>query len=164
MEYILIGKIHNTFGIKGELKVEVYTDFLKERFAKNTKIYLGKSKEEVTIKSYRFHNDYFLLSLLDKEDINSVEGYKGMEIYKNSADIPALKEGEYYFRDLKNLEVYVNGIKKGYVKDVEEGLRNNYLRVACEDKEVLVPFIPVFIKQVDLDKKMIEVVEMAGLL
>ena len=82
-----------------------------------------------------------------------------MNIYKNKEDIAPLKKGEYYFNDLKDLDVYCEDICVGKVKQVEEGLRNNFLRVVKSDKtESLVPFIMnTFILDVDLEKKQIEV-------
>ena len=166
MEYVLIGKILNTFGIKGELKVASYTDFDDERFKKNTKVYVGDKYLEFTVKSYRNHKGFILLTFKDYEDINLVEKYKNCLIYKSSKDIKPLKKGEYYFSDLKDLDVYVNDKLVGKVLKVEEGIKHNNLRVIKNDdnKEYLVPFIPVFILNVDLDNKRIDVLEMEGLL
>ena len=166
MEYVLIGKILNTFGIKGELKVASYTDFDDERFKKNTKVYVGDKYLEFTVKSYRNHKGFILLTFKDHEDINLVEKYKNCLIYKSSKDIKPLKKGEYYFSDLKDLDVYVNDKLVGKVLKVEEGIKHNNLRVIKNDdnKEYLVPFIPVFILNVDLDNKRIDVLEMEGLL
>lgn len=164
MEYIQIGKIINTHGIKGELKVDVYTDFTEERFKKNTSIYIGEEYEEVTVKSYRMHNGFMLLTLKDLEDINLILKYKNKFIYKASKDIEPCKDG-YYFRDLKNLDVYVEGEKVGIVKYAEAGTCSDYLRIKKEDdEEVLVPINNVFIKNVDLENKRIEIVKMEGLL
>lgn len=166
MEYVLIGKILNTFGIKGELKVASYTDFDDERFKKNTKVYVGDKYLEFTVKSYRSHKGFILLTFKDHEDINLVEKYKNCLIYKSSKDIKPLKKGEYYFSDLKDLDVYVNDKLVGKVLKVEEGIKHNNLRVIKNDdnKQYLVPFIPVFILNVDLDNKRIDVLEMEGLL
>ena len=48
MEYILIGKIVNTFGIKGELKVEVHTDFVEERYSGGSTFYIGDDHKDYT--------------------------------------------------------------------------------------------------------------------
>ena len=107
-----------------------------------------------------------MLAFKDLEDINLVEKYKGMMLYKAKSDIHKLKEGEYYFSDLKDLDVYVEGVKVGRVLKVEESIRNNNLRVLKDEdkKEYLVPFLPVFIEKVDLEAKRIDVVKMEGLL
>lgn len=164
MEYILIGKILNTHGVKGELKVDVFTDFTDERFKKNSKIYIGKNHEEVSVKTYRIHNGFMLLTLNNLEDINLVLKYKNLDIYKSSDDISPITDG-FFFRDLKDLDVYVENIKVGKVKYAESGIASDYLRVITNDsKEVLVPINEVFIKGVDLDNKRINIIKMDGLL
>ena len=166
MNYVKIGKIVNTFGIKGELKVDIYTDFVEERFKKNSSIYIGEKYNEFIVKSYRIHKGFLLLLLKDNEDINLVEKMKNMYIYKAKDDIKPLKKGEYYFSDLKDLDVYVENELIGKVLKVEEGVTHNNLRVLKneDNKEYLVPFIPVFIKNVDIDNKRIDINKIEGLL
>lgn len=165
MEYITIGKINNTFGIKGELKVESYTDFVSERFKKNSTIYIGEDHLPFEVKSCRDHNGILLLTLKDHEDINLVEKYKGLIIYKNKEDIKPLKDG-YYFRDIAGLDAYVNNELKGKVIAMEEGLKYNFMRVKKnnDNKEVLVPFLDNFVISVDLENKRVNIREMEGLL
>lgn len=166
MEYVVIGKILNTFGIKGELKADAYTDFVEERFKKDSTVYIGEEHVPFVMRSYRMHKGFYLLSFKDVDDINLVEKYKGMLLYKAKSDIHKLKEGEYYFSDLKDLDVYVDDKKIGKVLQVEEGIAANNLRVLKDEdrKEYLVPFLPVFIDNVDLDEKRIDVIQMEGLL
>ena len=164
MEYILIAKILNTHGIKGELKCETYTDFIDERFKKGSNIYIGDNYLSFKVKSYRYHKDKLLLTLQDNEDINLVEKYKGENIYKSINDIKPLDDGEYYFRDIKDLKVFVSNKEIGYVKNMEDGSTCNYMRIVKDDKEYLVPFLDNFIENIDLDKKRIDIIEMEGLL
>ena len=166
MEYVTIGKILNTFGIKGELKVDIYTDFVKDRFKKGSTVYVGEKYLPFTVEGYRIHKGFLLVKFKDHEDINLVEKYKNMFIYKAKDDIKPLKEGEYYFSDLKDLDVYVEDKKVGTVISVETGSRNNNLRVLKDEdnKEYLIPFIPVFIKNVDLKKRRIDINWIEGLL
>ena len=103
-----------------------------------------------------------LLTLKDKHDINLVEKYKNMYIYKDENDIEELEEG-YYYDELIGLDVYVNNEKKGKVINVEEGVRNKFIRVKTEDKEVLIPYIEQFILNTDLEENRIDVINMEGL-
>ena len=162
MEFKEIGKICNTHGIKGELKVEVYTDFTEDRFKTDSFIYIGEKHYKETVESYRFHKGFMLLTLKDKHDINLVEKYKNMYIYKDENYIEELEEG-YYYDELIGLDVYVNNEKKGKVINVEEGVRNNFIRVKTEDKEVLIPYIEQFILNTDLEENRIDVINMEGL-
>ena len=166
MEYVTIGKILNTFGIKGELKVDVYTDFLKDRFKKGSTVYVGDNYLPFVVESYREHKGFLLLQFKDNNDINLVEKYKGLYLYKSKDDIKPLKDGEYYFSDLKNLDVYVNDKIVGKVINVEQGLRNNNLRVLKneDNKEYLIPYLPVFIKEVNLKENKISINWIEGLI
>ncbi|MBQ6334914.1 MAG: ribosome maturation factor RimM [Erysipelotrichaceae bacterium] len=166
MEYVTIGKIVNTFGIKGELKVDSYTDFVKDRFKKDSVVYIGEEHRPFTVLRYREHKGFLLVCFKDHEDINLVEKYKNMLIYKSKDDIKPLKKGEYYFSDLIDLKVYVENEEVGKVLRVEEGLAANNLRILkdSDHKEYLVPFLPVFVENVDLETKRIDIVRMEGLL
>ena len=166
MEYVTIGKILNTFGIKGELKVDVYTDFPEDRFQKGSTVYVGDDYLPFKVASHREHKGFMLLLLEDNEDINLVEKFKGMYLYKSKDDIKPLQDGQYYFSDLKDLDVYADDERIGKVLNVESGLRNNNLRVlkAEDNKEYLIPFIPVFIKKVDLEERRIDINRIEGLI
>ena len=165
MEYVTIGKIINTHGVKGELKVDSYTDFAKERFKKNSKVYLGEDKQEMTVSSFREHQGYLLILFKEYEDINLVEKFKNMEIFKSKEDVKPLKDG-FYFSDLRDLNVFVENKLVGKVLRVEQGARNNNLRVLKieDNKECLIPFLPQFIEDVSLKESRIDVIKMEGLL
>ena len=167
MEFIKIGKIIKPFGLKGEMKIDTYTDFIKERFMRDSFVYILKDSNYVPyqVAKYRMHKGQLLLTLKDYEDINLIEDLKNLDIYKNKADIKSLKKGEYYFSDLRDLDVFVKDIKVGRVLRVEEGPKYNYLRVIKEDgSSSLVPFIDNFISKVDLDDKRIDINHIEGLL
>lgn len=164
MEFVKIGKIVNTFGIKGELKVESYTDFADIRFKKDSIVYIGEEKLPFVMKNHKNHKGFLLIQFKDNEDINLVEKYKNMYVYKNQEDIHELKKGEYYFSELKNLDVYVEGKLIGRVLRVEEGISSNYLRIIVNEKEKLVPFLPTFIENVDKENSRIDIKKIEGLL
>lgn len=164
MEFIKIGKIVNTFGIKGQLKVDSYTDFIDERFKNGSTVYVGEEKLAFVVNKHQMHKGFLLIQFKDYEDINLVEKYKNKDIYKSTDDIKPLGNGEYYFRDLKDLDVYVNENKIGKVIEVEKGISSNYLRVLVDNKEKLVPYVKAFIKNVDLDNNKIEINSIEGLL
>lgn len=166
MEFVCIGKIVNTFGLRGDLKIISYSDFDSDRYKKGSTVYVGENHIPFVMNTYKIHKGSILITFKDNLDINLVEKYKNMNIYKAKEDIKPLKKGEYFFSDLKDLNVYCENELIGKVKYVEEGTRNNNLRIVKVDKtEVLVPFIQeVFIKNVDLENKRIDIVKMEGLL
>lgn len=164
MEYILVGKILNTFGIKGELKVEVHTDFADERFNNGSIVYIGEDHKEYVCLKYRMHNEFLLLTLKDHEDINLIEHLKNRNIYIKDSDLKPLNNG-YYFKDLLNMEVYMDNKKAGTVISVEEGRASSYIRVKKNDgKTSLVPVLDVYLEKVDIENKRIDLKHLEGLL
>lgn len=167
MNYVYIGKLAKAFGLKGEMKIEVDTDFISERFKKGSFVYFLSEDQYLPfkVKNYRMHNDALLVSFEGYEDINLIEKYKGLKIYKSKDDIKPLKKGEYYFSDLENLDVYVNDKIVGKVLRVEEGPLYNLLRIVKNDnKQALVPYINVYVLDVDINKNRIDITDLEGLL
>lgn len=167
MEMIRIGTIVNTFGIKGECKVKAHTDFIDERFKKGSKVYIQFNEESipVIIAQVKEHKGMLLIQFEDWMNINDVEKYKGCDIQIRKEQQHALKQGEFYFYELKDMLVYdQNNNKIGIVEQVEESHAHNNLRVLKEDGTTcLIPFIPAFINQVDKNKKEIVVNVIEGL-
>jgi 16S rRNA processing protein RimM len=169
MAYIEIGKAVNTHGLKGELKIESWSDFDDIRYAPGNKVYIGRGEElqPFTVRSYRPHKGYALVAFEELPDINAAEPYKGCVIYVDAADRQALEDGEYYFDELIGLLVEdEDGRHIGEVIAVEEtnGAQDN-LRVAREgNSDVLIPNIPEFVKHVDTDVKVITIHVVPGLL
>ena len=81
MNWIYIGKIVNTHGIKGE--VRLLSNFSKKAlvFKKDFKIYIGEEKEEEIINTYRPHKQFDMLTFQGINDINKVLKYKGKKVY-----------------------------------------------------------------------------------
>ncbi|MFQ8697925.1 MAG: ribosome maturation factor RimM, partial [Peptoniphilus harei] len=112
-----IGKIINTHGIKGELKVDPYT-FDKNRFSKLKSIFVGEDLKEFFIKKVRV-NDFVYLSFEGYENINDVLNLKGLNIYIKDEDRLELEEDQYYVSDLIGKEVYdTDGNYIGVLKEI----------------------------------------------
>ena len=169
MRKIAIGRIINTHGLKGEVKVESWSDFDEERYEPGNTLYLDNGEElvEVVVETYREHKGYPLVSFKDKRDINLVEQYKGYEIVMDYDDRKPLPEGRYYVDELIGLTcVDEEGNTIGEVLSVEptNGAQNN-LRVEKEDgKQVLIPYVPFYIVEVNKDEGIIVVHVIEGLL
>ena len=169
MTYICIGKMINTHGIKGEVKIDSYSDFDYDRYKKVNQVYVYFEKEyhPLTVASYRRHKGYPLVSFVNMQNINDVEKYKGSQLYISAQSRKQLQQGEYYRTDLIGLTVVnEDGQTLGKVISVEEtlGAQNN-LRIALETgKEILIPYIPMIIKNVDLPQQTITIHQIGGLL
>ena len=169
MEFITIGRAINTHGLKGELKIESWSDFDELRYRKGNTVYLlqNDTYTPFIVATFRTHKGYSLVSFEDYQDINRIESFKGSLVCIRREDQQALPEGEFYRSQLIGLRVYdETGTLIGTVVSVEEtsGAQNN-LRVEREGmKDALIPNIPVFVKQVDLSSGRIVIHAEEGLL
>ena len=135
MEYIRLGKIINTHGIRGDLKIDLETDFFDERFAVGNTVYLLDDGEyrpfEVT--SSRIHKGYGLVRFKGYEDINLVESYKNKELYYPMDQIEEMAK-----RSAECTHDHPEGIKGAVtlatcVRMAEDGCsKEDILRYGCE--------------------------------
>lgn len=165
---LTIGKIVNTHGIDGELKILEQTDF-PERFSIGNTIFLINSKEEevpVEIENYRQMNKFGLLKIKGYNHIDQVEVLKGLELKIKKEQVGELDDGEYYYFEIIGCEVYTTtGELIGIVDSVmSPGANDVWVVKDAKNKEYLIPFIPPVVKSVDIENKQIEIEVMEGLL
>ena len=158
MEYIYIGDIVNTHGIKGELRILSDFKYKENVFKKNFKIYIGKNKEEQIINAYRKHKMFDMITLVGFANINEVLKYKNMPVYINKKD---LKIDGYLDEDLIGLSVYVKDKLIGKVTDI---IKNSKYSILVITDKNMVPNLPEFIEKVDIDKHKIIIKEIEGLI
>lgn len=169
MALIEIGRAVNTHGLKGELKIESWSDFDEIRYRPGNTIYLDREGEAVpfTVRSYRPHKHFSLVAFEELPDISAAEQYKGAIVCVDEADRHELPEGQYYFDQLIGLTAEDEaGNCIGEVIAVEEtnGAQDN-LRVQRDNqRDCLIPNVPFFVKNVDLEKGVITIHVIEGLL
>lgn len=161
-----VGRIVNTHGIKGELKVMPTTDDPK-RFNDLKEIYVERNGlEKYSIEGVRYHKNFVLIKLKGIEDINAGELFKGGLLKIDRKDSLPLKKDEYYMSDLYDLEVFTEeGRYLGKLVDIIYTGSNDVYTVKNEEtgKELLLPAIKQVIKDVDLEAKKIIVHLLEGL-
>jgi len=145
--YICIGKIINTFGIKGELKIISDFEFKERVFEKDFPIYIGNEKVKEVIDNYRVHKNYDLVVFKGYSNINEVLKYKGSKIYILRSDLE-LKDDEYLLNDLIGYKVLDNDLEIGVVIDYLYQNSNILLEVKGE-KKFYIPIESVYIRKID---------------
>lgn len=167
MNYIQIGTIVNTHGLKGEVKVLASTDFKEERYDPNNTVYvkIGDAFQPMKVKKYRIHKGFDLLTFEGLEDINLVEKYLKCDIYSEDFPVENLQNNEFHVNDLLDLDVIQNEIVRGKVKSITTFPQGDYLVVlTMENTSKLVPFRDEFVEKVDIDEKKIYIKDIEGLL
>lgn len=166
-EFLRVGVISSTHGIKGEVKVYPTTDDTK-RFDDLKEVWLdtGREKIALNVTGVKYFKNMVILKFKEFNDINEIEKYKGCDLLVDREHAIELEEGEYFIADLIGLEVYTDtGERFGILEDVMQTGANDVYIVKTEDgKEVLLPVIPECILKVDLDEGRVLVHIMDGLL
>ena len=169
MEYLIVGTIIRTVGLKGEVKVYPSTHFRDSRFKSGNHLFVSKpgsdERRELTIKTHHKNGE---LDQLIFNEISTIEEAEKIVHYDLlvEKDVSFLKKGYYYYSDLEGLEVYFdNGTYIGKVKKIEEYNSYATFRVVRENgKDVLIPFVNAFVKEILLEEKKMIVNYIDGLL
>ena len=166
MDYLLIGKIIDSFSLDGTLKVLSRSDFSMQRYQVGNTVYLS-CKGDITpykVISFRKSGEIDFVKL---EGINSKEEALEKKGYDILVDISSatLPQNYYHFYELEQCEVYSKeGEKLGHVKKVEEYPAQLTLRVSREGKDFFVPFVDEFIIKVDIQEHKIYINVIEGML
>ncbi|NVY96988.1 ribosome maturation factor RimM [Lactobacillus sp. DCY120] len=168
--YLRVGRIINTHGLKGELKIQVITDSPQERFAPQTRLYLhqpqGSTYLPVEVQKARPQLKFWLVQLNQITDLTTAEKYKNWELMIVQADLPPLSEKQYYYHQILGITVYDQ--KRGYLGKVQDimALGPNDVWVVQDQvgSEILIPILPTVLLQVDVQEQTAQVALPAGLI
>lgn len=163
MEYLYIGKIVNTHGIRGEVRILSKFKYKSRVMCKYFKVYIGKNKKEEIINSYRPHKQFDMITMEGINNINDVLKYKGKPIYINKNDL-VLASGEYLDEDLIGLKVIMNNEIKGSIVKIESDKYQDKLIVNNNDTLYKVPYVCDIIKDINLKEGTITLEDIKGLL
>ena len=160
MDYIYIGDIVNTHGLKGEVRIISDFKYKKSAFKIGMSFYIGKEKNKEVVNSYRTHKNYDMVTFSDKNHIEDVLIYKNEPVYVNRDD---LEYDGYLDEDLIGLEVYCEDKHIGHVDTILKTSAHDILVVKNGSKH-MIPNIDEFIEKIDLDNSRLDIKYMKGLL
>lgn len=161
MTLIKIGKIVNTHGIKGELRLLSKFPYKDKVFINNMKIYIDKKDIEI-INTYRKHKNFDMITLKGYSNINEVLKYKGKYVYVDNNDI-VLDNNKYLDEDLIGLNVIYEDNDKGIITDIERYDKTILFNIKGNDKEYLIPYNDNLIDKIDINDKKIYIKDIKGL-
>ena len=122
MEYFNVGKIVNTQGLQGELRVLSVSDFTEERFQKGNLLALFDEKDQfvkdVEIVNHRIQKNFDIVKFKDMNHINVVEKFKGYTLKISEYKLTDLDEDEFYYHEIIGLDVYEDDVLIGTVKEI----------------------------------------------
>ena len=161
MKPVECGKIVNTHGIAGEVKIQNYCD--EGFFKRISAVTVGTEKYKIL--SSRSHKGYVLAKL---EGINTVEAamrLKEKTVIADRKDID-MPRGHVFYSDLYGFEVFDRRTQKvvGKLREVRESPASMIYIIDSEKGEILVPDVPAFSRGYDLKKQMVEIETIKGML
>lgn len=161
MQYIYIGKLVNTHGIKGEVRILSDFKYKETIFKEGNSIYIGNNRIQKKINSYRKHKEFDMLCFEGIYDINDIITYKGENIYFNREEIEL---SGILDEDIIGMDVYDKGKLVGKVTSILKSVAHDILEIENNGHKSLVPNIDVFVKKIDLENNRIELDSIEGLL
>lgn len=168
MTYYNVGKLVNTHGLKGEVRIISITDFANERYQKGQTLALlkdGQWLKDVVVVSHRKHKNFDVVTFENHPSINDVEKYKGCMLAIDEQYLTDLEEDTYYYHEIIGLEVFVGDEFVGKVKEILElGSNDVWVVQRQKQKDALIPFINDVVLSVDIENKRVQVAPVEGLL
>ena len=167
-ELIEVGRIVNTHGIKGEIRVMNISDFPDERYAKGNVLYIEQGSDEeieVIVNSHRVHKNFHLLTFEGYTNINEVLHFVNHDLFIAMDENDDLGEDTFYFHDIVGLTVVdEEGEHIGEISEIMETGSNDVWIVKRQGKkDLLLPVIDSVILSVDLDEEVVVVHVLEGL-
>lgn len=166
MEYTIVGKIINTHGIKGEVKIYPLTNDVN-RFDILKKAYIGEDKIPVSIHGVKYFKGMPILKFKEFNDINEILKFKDSYLFVDDENKIVLPEDHFFISDLVNCNVLdTAGNLIGILSDVLQGYSNDVYVVKDErnNKEYLIPVVKEFIKNININDKTIIIDPIEGMI
>jgi len=162
--YLAIARVLRSFGVRGEMKVQVLTSF-PDRLGRLKRVYLGPDTAPHEVTRFRWHRGELLLLLADVQDRNAAEELRGQLVQIASEEAVPLGPGEFYEHQIIGLTVVTaEGEPLGQVVEVLATGANDVYVVEGPRGEVLLPARAQVVRNIDLDSGTMTVTLLPGLL
>ena len=164
-EYLVVGFVRRPHGVKGEMLMDVQTDF-PERLKTGMTVFVGDQYQPMIMASRRPHAKGLLIRFRGAKTPEDAGLYRNTRVYVPAADRPELPEGEYYHHQLLGLNVVTDeGRELGKIADiVETGANDVYVVRDADGNDVLLPAIPPVVLDINLADRQMRVHLLAGLI
>lgn len=160
MELIEVGQIVNTHGIRGEIKINPWTDDIEDLL--DLDVFYDKDAKPFKVETSKVHKNVLIVKFKEISTMNDAEKLKGKTIFTEKVPLP---EGRYYIKDLIGLSVFEGDSLLGTLTDVFNTGANDIYEVRTNDKKhIYLPVIEGVIGDVDLENKKMYVKIPDGLL
>ncbi len=166
-EMAVVGRIARPHGIRGQVVVNLQTDFPETRFQPGAQLFIERRGQIETLRltTVRFHRDRPVIGIDGVETMNDAETLAGQELRVPVDWLAPLPGGTFYRHHLIGCQVEtVSGQPVGTVSDVEGTVAGSRLVIEGPRGEILIPLATELCRAIDVDAKRIVIEPPAGLL
>lgn len=165
-DYLIVGKVVNTHGVRGEVKVlPITSDISRFDYLSFISIKQGKEFKEYRVTSTRLHKGFILMFIKGIDTVEEAQKLKGIDLYVDRKHAIDLDEDEFFMVDIIGLEVYEGQRRLGEIKDILETGSNDVYIVSNKDKkDILIPALKDVVENIDLKEKRMQVILPEGLI
>lgn len=163
--FLVVGKLHRPFGLRGELLMGILTDF-PERLRPGGMVYVGDDHIPLDIHAIHEHGRLLRMSFSGLTNPEEAGQYRNQFVYVRADDRPQLPQGEYYHHQIIGLHVVSDeGDILGILTNIiETGANDVYIVRTENDREILLPAIESVILDIDLERSEMRVRVLPGLI
>ena len=165
-EYLVVGSLRRAYGVRGEMVMEVHTDF-PERLKTGTTVYVGPSHAPMVIEGARHHNEGLIIKFGGLHTPEEAGRYRNQLVHVTSADRPPLPEGHYYEHQLIGFSVIDDDTNEtlGTLSEImRTGANEIYVVSRLDGSEVLLPVIASVVLDLNVSTRRIRVHLLPGLI
>jgi 16S rRNA processing protein RimM len=162
--YLVIGFLRRTHGVRGEIMMDLHTDF-PERLRSGRKLFVGDEHKPLTLAGARPHAKGMLVRFKGVETPEDAGQLRNQWVYVQTADLPSLPEGKLYQHELFGFMVVDENenLLGELVEIIETGANHVYVVRDEEGKEILLPAIPAVVLETDAARRFMRVHLLEGL-
>jgi 16S rRNA processing protein RimM len=165
-----VGRLLKAHGLKGAIKLELYTDSPNERFSQGavlelqvpeTSPWFGKTVTVAELKWFNTSPVLFLEGVVDRDTAESL--IKAILLVDQPLDESPSEPDAWFDHQLVGLKVFRDGVQIGELARVDHLPAQDLLAIRVDDREVLLPFVKAFVPKVDVEAGLIEITPPGGL-
>ena len=165
-DFLAVGKLHRAHGLKGEIRMSVWTDF-PERLVPGARFYVGEDHQAIQVRSVRAHQRQMIIAFDGYDDREQVSLLRNQVVYVCRSELASLPEDEYYLHQLLGMRVVeADGDRDlgRIVEIVETGANDVYIVRTDSGEEHLIPGSEEVVVDIDFDQAVMRVHLLPGLL
>jgi 16S rRNA processing protein RimM len=162
--YLVVGFLRRPHGVRGEIIMDLHTDF-PERLKAGRKLFVGENHKRLVLQGVRSHGDAVLIKFRGTDTPEDAGQFRNQWVYVKTTAVPRLPEGQIYQHELFGMSVVDEDDKPlGTLTEIiETGANDVYVVKDDSGKELLLPVIPSVILDIDAGRRLIRVHLLEGL-